>query len=127
MIGSITPLVQEAIVTKRWLSSVLAYAVGSVLASAFVGVVLGAIGGVVHPAVWGWIAVALTAVLIGAMEWGLIPKPPLLVKRQTKMGWRLAMGHARAAFWWGADIGNGLTTAANYHSFWLFCAAAFMV
>ena len=50
-----------------------------------------------------------------------------LVERQTKMAWRMRMGPVRSAFWWGIDIGTGLTTAVNYQSLWIFVLASLVV
>lgn len=124
MIGSITPLVQEALITRKWLWSASAYTTGSVMAAVLVGAALGALGQAIDWARNGWPLVLGTAIVVALMEFGLVPRPWPLVQRQTKMHLRMTTGSARAAFWWGVDIGNGLTTAANYHTLWIFVLAA---
>lgn len=127
MIGSITPLVQEALVTPRWLKAAIAYTFGSVLSAATVGLALGVLGAFLQPPTWAWWSVVAVALFAVAVESGLLPRPVPLLKRQTRQAWRRRMGPTTAAFWWGVDLGNGLTTVANYRTFWVFALASFVM
>lgn len=129
MIGSITPLVQEAFGTQRWSRALLAYAMGSIAGSTLVGGTLGLVGHLAGgPWPWGGHALLIMALILGLKELGLykLPTGPMW-RRQTPKRWQFRNGAAKTAFMWGLDLGLGVTTRVNYASYWLLVAACLLL
>lgn len=120
MIGSISPLVKEAHGKKIWTLAVGAYAIGSVLASGAVGglaSLLGTLVGVAWPGDSKLLAGVAALATVIELTGNRIPGP--LPKRQTKRRWRYRYGPNLSAFFWGIDLGLGVTTRVTFASYWV--------
>lgn len=126
MIGSITPLVQGAQGGTRWGRAMVAYGVGSAAASAAVGAALGGFGAILQvPTILVYATILAAALVFALGELGLPGVPRPTWRRQTRKMWRQQGGPTRSAFWWGVDIGTGLTTRVTYRSLWIVFALCF--
>jgi hypothetical protein len=106
--------------------SLAAHALGSVLAGALARGVVGWLGGwlpVTDRFAW-WPGLGLLASLLVLRELGWLRFPIPQFPRQTVKTWFPAVSAAHAAFWWGLDLGSGLTTLVTFSGYWLIVAAA---
>jgi hypothetical protein len=125
-VGAINPLVQGTTAKSIYPRSLAAHALGSVLAGALAGGGVGWLGGqlpVVDRLAW-WPGLGLLAGLLVLRELGWLRFPIPQVRRQTVKTWFPAASASRAAFWWGLDLGSGLTTLVTFSGYWLIVAAA---
>jgi len=58
-------------------------------------------------------------------EFGWLSLPIPQWSRQTSNGWYTRFGPIGAAWWWGIDLGSGLTTLITFSGYWLLVLAVF--
>lgn len=105
-----------------------AYAIGSISASMSIGGLLGLIGNFLGlPALWSRVALVAGTAVLSLMELGLVRRPIPRIRRQTGKLWRDRYGPVRSAFFWGADLGFGVTTQVTFASFWALLASCIVV
>jgi hypothetical protein len=122
MVGTISPLVKAA--TADSYRALFAYALGSLGAAALVGSVLGLLGATLGTS-WSQdhLIIGALALMLGLAEAMHACERWSPFGRQTEQAWR-SWGSTAAAFLWGADIGNGITTRINHCSQWLLFVGA---
>lgn len=119
MIGTITPLVQEA--KRTWVDAVVGHVVGTGLSGSLLGFVLGACGLLLGLHRWtpearlaGGIVFLMCAFRdVDLGHWAL-----LSLRRQTPSWWLCAFGPKWAGFAWGIDLGQGWTTRIVFSGYY---------
>ncbi len=133
MIGQITPLVQGGSSHKP----VVAHVAGGLIGGALAGVWWGLLGILVSTSLTSLVSSVPTssvAVLVGALclaagvvDLGLVRARPFArFSRQTPRSWLCVFGGVGAAFAWGFDLAQGVTTQITYASIALVPALALL-
>lgn len=72
------------------------------------------------PAAWlSLLIVSAVGLIIALQEFGWLPFRFPRSRRQTSQLWFARFGPVRAAWWWGIDLGSGLTTIVTFPGYWL--------
>lgn len=114
---------------KTYARAIIAHSAGSVLSGAAMGGALGVIGrSLFAPATtaWYWLALSSVATILALREFGRIDFPIPQRSRQTAKTWYGRFGPIGAAWWWGVDLGSGLTTIVTFSGYWLLAITAVM-
>lgn len=104
----------------------LAHVAGSLSSAIVVGAGAGFVGSFVAealPAQVAWLCLAGLSTLLALRELGWIRFPIPQWRRQTEKMWGFRFGPLGAAWWWGIDLGSGLTTHVTFSSYWLLVLA----
>lgn len=126
--GALTPLVQGTRSRSTYASTLVVHTVASVWSGALVGSILGWLGSrvVSHQVSWQfWLGLGLVSLLLVAREFGALRVPIPQVRRQTGKTWYFRFGPIGAAWWWGIDLGSGLTSLITFSAYWLLLLVVF--
>jgi len=133
LLGALTPLGQG---TRTWpvyrgtyIWALIAHTAGSVISGALAGAGLGWLGAYLVSGRLGpttWLSLGGLSLLLGFREFGWIQFPVPQWPRQTKKVWGLHFGRAVAAWFWGLDLGSGLTTLVTFSGYWILVLVALL-
>src|SRR5919202_1206658 len=121
MIMVIRPLVQEPRHHRQAVDGIATYAVGVLSGALLVGVAWAVLGLAVQrvvPARQAVVVVAAACFAMALLDFGVRGARPLTVRRQTCSAWWRRFGPARAWFYWGLDLGLGVTTYRATSLYW---------
>lgn len=106
--------------------AIFAHFAGSLLGASLAGGLLGWIGSSISSAVTAWpfwTALGGLSLILAAREFGWLKFGVPQCRRQTSKMWFVSMGPVRAAWWWGVDLGSGLTTLVTFSGYWILILA----
>jgi hypothetical protein len=70
-----------------------------------------------------WLLLGGISAALALREFGRFQFPVPQCRRQTQKVWGNRFGPATAAWWWGLDLGSGLTTIVTFSGYWLLVLA----
>lgn len=73
-----------------------------------------------------WLILGVLSLLLAIREFGWARFPIPQWKRQTEKTWSHRMHPIVAAWWWGIDLGSGLTTLVTFSGYWLLVIVALL-
>ncbi len=91
-----------------------------------VGSILGLTGSWVLrgvPEIGRWLTLGVIGLILALREVGFIRFNIPQLRRQTKSSWYRKFGPIQAAWWWGVDLGSGLTALITFSGYWLLVLA----
>lgn len=106
-----------------------AHIAGSLVSGLLAGGALGSIGGWVGlapPDRSVWLGMGGLSLVLALREFGWLRFPVPQWPRQTQKLWGNRFGPVAAAWWWGLDLGSGLTTLVTFSGYWLLVLATFL-
>lgn len=114
--------------TGTYVRAITTHTLAGVAIAGAVGALIGALGGAV-PIAPSWSASCLLLGILATALWlhqlGRLGFPIPQLPRQTQKLWYGPRGPVHAAWWWGLDLGSGLTTLINFPIYWILPAAIF--
>ncbi|MGH2534194.1 MAG: sulfite exporter TauE/SafE family protein [Thermomicrobiales bacterium] len=128
MIGTISPLVQEA--RSQWWQSSALHSLGSVAGGV---ITLGALGGLGYFLMRGidqtarWAAFGLITLLLALGELDVLRWPLVRTARSVPKSWWQDWGPRRGAFTYGFVLGLGVTTVIPFGTYYAMAAGALLV
>jgi hypothetical protein len=130
MIGMIQPLVKEARYHREAARTVVVYAAGVLLSAVVAGAGWALLGVAIHrvmPVRIAILAVAAACAAFILLDLGVRGARPLTLRRQTCYLWWRGLGDRRAWFFWGIDLGLGVTTYRATSLYWAAVLTAVLV
>jgi len=109
----------------------LANFAGSLVSSFLLGSLIGTLGAlligrlVTGQLFWIWISIAVLSLILALREFGWLHFPIPQLSRQTPKQWFDSSNPIIVAWWWGIDLGSGLTTYVTFSGYWLLVLVAF--
>ncbi len=108
----------------------MAYVAGSLTSGGAAGALFGWVGafllhGRAATGVW-WIGLGALSLVLAFQEFGWLRVGTVEWRRQTVKIWFHRLGPTEAAWWWGMDLGSGLTTRVAFPIYWLLVVGALL-
>lgn len=73
-----------------------------------------------------WLGLGGLSLVLALREFGWLTFNIPQWRRQTGKTWYARLGPIGAAWWWGLDLGSGLTTLVTFSGYWLLVLAALL-
>jgi hypothetical protein len=125
-LGALTPLGQRDDERSIYTKTRLFHIAGSLSSAILAGISLGWLGSrlpvrISEQVAWFILGTLSLTFILREFGWMRFPVPQM--DRQTNKTWRSRFGPESAAWWWGLDLGSGLTTLVTFSGYWLLVLA----